>query len=259
MMKIPQLNEHLINQLTSKYPGKVIVYDVINSTQTQAKQQWQAGPLPLTIVANRQTDGYGRHGRNFYSPADTGLYFSLVMPATTDILANVGLLTTGVAVVIGQQLHRLYPTADFRYKWVNDIYLNRKKVCGIITELERDTDRAAIIIGVGINLMTTAFPTALQTKADGISGSQAIDRNRLLAGILDAMTTFFAHYQEGLLLPEYRQKSLVLGQSVVVHCGHQTITGMATAIDNQGRLLVKDKQGKQHRVASGEVTKVNLQ
>lgn len=259
-MKTSQLDQHEITQLTTTYSGSVIVYDSITSTQTRAKELLQAGlSTPFAVAANAQTAGYGRQGRHFFSPADTGLYFSLVFPLSTGTFPpNIGLLTTGMTVVVGTALTDFYPQSNLAYKWVNDIYLNGKKVSGIITELKKVEHQFVGIIGVGINLTTATFPTGLINKAQAIDPQRAINRNHLLAAILNAAATFLPHYQSGTFLPEYRQRSLVLGKKITIHCGQQVISGTATAIDSYGRLVLEDQAGHLHNFASGEVTKVEI-
>lgn len=257
-MKIPQLNKQEINHHLAEYPGSIIVYDSIDSTQTQAKDLLKTGlATPFTVVANNQTAGYGRHGRHFYSPADTGLYFSIAVSlSTNEFPPNIGLLTTGMTVVVGKALTHFYPQSKLAYKWVNDIYLDNKKVCGIITELRKVREQFIGIIGIGINLATVTFPTDLADKAQAINPQKAVNRNHLLAAILNSTTLFLSDYQAGHFLPEYRQKSLVLGKKIALHCGQHLINGTAITIDNQGRLVLKDQNGQLHHFASGEVTKV---
>lgn len=256
-MTIIHLNDQAIKQQANNYPGKVIVYDSIVSTQTRAKELLAAGlPAPFTVAANSQTNGYGRHGRHFYSPADTGLYFSIAAPLLSTTPPNSGLLTTGMAVIVGNALQQHYPNSNFMYKWVNDIYLDAKKVCGIIAETEQNNNQTNVIVGVGINITTNNFPDSLQDKAHAINPGRQIDRNHLLATILSSTTDFFASYQTGYFLPEYRRRSLVLGKKITIHYGRKFIKGIATAIDQTGKLVLTDQQGGSHRFASGEVTKI---
>jgi len=245
-----------------QFAGPIEVVSETNSTQSLAKQFLSRHqPQYAAFFADHQTAGYGRQGREFYSPAQTGLYFSLILPNPTNALANVGLLTTGVAVSILSVLQRFYPDKVFALKWVNDILMDQRKVGGIITEatLELEsTSASAFIVGVGLNLTTTDFPEELVPRAQAIDPTTTIDRNRLAAALLAQLVALDQHYSQAEFLPTYRENSMVLGQQVTLQVGNQTIHGTAAAIDEHGGLVIETSDGERKTYTSGEVIKVNL-
>lgn len=104
------------------------VYESVGSTQELAHNSvWDPSKKPRVIIANEQNNGHGRYGRPFYSPANTGIYFSLILPPQT---IKPGLFTTGIAVSIFKTLEKYFPDKNFLFKWVNDIYLADKKIGG---------------------------------------------------------------------------------------------------------------------------------
>ncbi|WP_125709381.1 biotin--[acetyl-CoA-carboxylase] ligase [Lacticaseibacillus porcinae] len=237
------------------------VENVVTSTQDVAKS-WLAAQTTVTtaaFVADRQTHGYGRRGRGFYSPAESGLYLSLVIPNPQADLTQVGLLTTGVATAVVAVLQDFFPNADFGLKWVNDVMLNHKKVAGILCEavlaLESATS-AAFVIGVGLNLDTASFPDDLANVAGAIS-DQAIDRNALAAKLISAIVERASDYQTAAFLPEYRRLSTVVGHSVTVKLGEQQLTGKVVDIADNGGLELLTDQGVQ-TITAGEVVKVSV-
>lgn len=241
--------------------GPIEVVTTTASTQNLAKQflSQQAKPQIAAFFADQQTAGYGRFGRNFYSPAQTGLYFSLVLPNPQNDLQHVGLLTTGVVVGVLRVLQRFFPQQDFSLKWVNDILIGNQKVGGIITEASLEvesTSTAAFIVGVGLNLTTAAFPPALKAIARGIDRNGTVDRNRLAAALLDELVTVYQQYPTGAFLPTYRENSRVLGRQVVLNVGERQVAGRAEAIDDQGGLVIKTARGQLETFTSGEVVKV---
>ena len=236
----------------------------IDSTQNWAKQYLSSHQpsQPVAFLADQQTAGYGRRGRQFYSPQKTGLYFSLVLPHNPmSALPKIGLLTTGVAVAVGRVLKQTFPDHDFSYKWVNDIYMNGHKVCGILTEATLELESAssaALIVGIGINLSTVDFPAAVAQKAGSIAPEQTIDRNQLAARLLVAIMNVYSEYDSGKFLPEYRAHSLVLKRPVVLKIGNDKAVGKAVDIDDQGGLVLEFADGTKKSFISGEVTKVDL-
>ncbi|RRK11256.1 biotin--[acetyl-CoA-carboxylase] ligase [Lactiplantibacillus garii] len=245
----------------SGFTGPIEVATTTASTQYLAKQSLsrQAQPQVAAFLADQQTAGYGRLGRTFYSPAQTGLYFSLVLPNPTNDLSQVGLLTTGVVVSVVKVLQRFFPTKDFGLKWVNDIFLNQHKVGGIITEASMElesTSTAAFIVGVGLNLTTKDFPTELTAIAQGIAPTASVDRNQLAAALLVAINAAYQQYPSTALLPFYREKSVILGRPVTLQVGQRAVTGIADTIDDRGGLVLTLPTGQRESFTSGEVTRV---
>lgn len=251
-------------QTQNRFEGAIHAAATVDSTQNWAKQYLSSHQpsQPVAFLADQQTAGYGRRGRQFYSPQDSGLYFSLILPHNPmSALPKIGLLTTGIAVAVGHVLKRFFPEHDFSYKWVNDIYMNGHKVCGIITEATLELESAssaALIVGIGINLSTAEFPAEFANKAGSIAPDQKIDRNRLAAALLVEIMRIYADYDSGKFLPEYKAHLMVLNRPVVLKIGSDEVAGRAVDIDDQGGLVLELADGSRKSFVSGEVTKVNL-
>jgi BirA family biotin operon repressor/biotin-[acetyl-CoA-carboxylase] ligase len=258
-----KLDETVVNYYKDDTISHIMVESTVDSTQMYAKNYLATHPIdqPVAIFAEQQTQGYGRRGREFYSPKEQGLYFSVVIPHPKYQMDQIGLIMTGVALVIAQELKQFFPDRDFSLKWVNDILLNGRKVSGIITEAITELEYVstqALVIGVGINLTTVEFPPELKNKATAIKPDQVIDRNRLAARLVATVIEHWEDYLDGSLLPAYRAMSAVIGRQVTLVVGNQTVKGIAQDINEQGNLVVKTDDGQLHAFNNGEITKVNL-
>lgn len=257
------LDEDTINFYSGmKFEDKIFVFDEVTSTQELAKQYLSSHEVkqPLIFVANNQTEGHGRRGRNFYSPSDTGLYFSLILPNPSHDILKIGLLTTSTAVAVVKVLEQFYKDKNFQLKWVNDIYLGTYKVGGIITEAALDLESSSagnFIMGIGLNLSTKDFPADLSEKAQGINPEFKIDRNQLLAEMAKEVINNFANYRQPDLIDEYRKRSLLFGKNVTLKLGTKAVNGQVEGISDDGSLILKAKSGEIQTFKSGEVVKVD--
>ncbi|WP_195936202.1 biotin--[acetyl-CoA-carboxylase] ligase [Lactococcus lactis] len=257
------LDEDTINFYSGmKFEDKIFVFDEVTSTQELAKQYLSSHEVkqPLIFVANNQTEGHGRRGRNFYSPSDTGLYFSLILPNPSHDILKIGLLTTSTAVAVVKVLEQFYKDKKFQLKWVNDIYLGTYKVGGIITEAALDLESSSagnFIMGIGLNLSTKDFPADLSEKAQGINPEFKIDRNQLLAEMAKEVINNFANYRKPDLIDEYRKRSLLFGKNVTLKLGTKAVNGQVEGISDDGSLILKAKSGELQTFKSGEVVKVD--
>lgn len=257
------LDEDTINFYSGmKFEDKIFVFDEVTSTQELAKQYLSSHEVkqPLIFVANNQTEGHGRRGRNFYSPSDTGLYFSIILPNPSHDILKIGLLTTSTAVAVVKVLEQFYKDRNFQLKWVNDIYLGTYKVGGIITEAALDLESSSagnFIMGIGLNLSTKDFPADLSEKAQGINPEFKIDRNQLLAEMAKEVINNFANYRQPDLIDEYRKRSLLFGKNVTLKLGTKAVNGQVEGISDDGSLILKAKSGELQTFKSGEVVKVD--
>lgn len=236
----------------------------IDSTNRAAKQQALGpGPERCLLAANYQTAGKGRLQKSFFSPADTGLYFSLTLRRTLPY-AEVVPVTMAAAVAAVRVLERLTPARP-RIKWVNDILVDGKKAAGILTEAIGDLESGlvhAVVIGVGLNLRTPAesFPPELRSIAASVFPPPAVTRNQLageLAGEIFRLTDalFGPDGEKALtaLTTEYRDKSAVLGREITWEQGGRRFAGTALDIDQTGALLVRTTEGLQS-LRAGEIS-----
>lgn len=263
-IETPMLDEDVVHYyLDNRLVDDVFVEQEVTSTQHLAKQYLTSHHIqkPVIFAAESQSNGYGRRGRAFYSPATSGLYFTIILPNTTDDWSQVGLLTTSMAVVIAQTLEQFFPDEQIGLKWVNDLFIKDKKVGGIITEanIELESKSAsAFIMGVGLNLTTDNFPEELLDIAQGINSQVKVDRNQLLVTLVNRIINTYEHGDIPTLLAEYRHRSNVIGKRVTLKLGNKMITGTAKQIANDGGIIIEDENGITKSFTSGEVIKTTV-
>ncbi len=217
----------------------VLHYDVIDSTNLEAKSQINSGAnLPLIIVADTQTAGKGRMGRKFYSPDKTGLYMSFVYESETDFQDSVT-VTSAAAVAVVRAIEELTDLKP-KIKWVNDIYIDEKKVCGILTEAVTG-EKTSIIVGIGVNITTDEFPDEIKNTATSLKC--AVDKNDLLECIVKHLIGLIKGLPQRTFLPEYKEKSLVIGKEVYFIKDGVDKEGIAVHINRDGGLIVQTSDG----------------
>lgn len=229
---------------------KVFYFDSIDSTNNYAKKLIAEGETStFLVVAARQTAGRGRQGKAFYSPAGTGIYMSLVTHPG-EPLQNAVSATTAAAVAVCRALERL---TDKRpgIKWVNDVYLDGKKICGILTEAVTDFESAtvsSVIIGIGINISTADFPAEVENG--GCLGAN-VGRARLAGAVCSELLKAVggADYME-----DYRSRSIVIGKEIRYIQNGVSYTAKAVGVDNSGGLEILTPDGEQKTLRSGEIS-----
>ncbi len=237
------------------------VYPSITSTNTVLKAMAADGvPAPLALIAGEQTNGRGRMGRSFYSPSRTGLYMSLLLrPGIA--AADVTGITACAAVAVAQTIEQL-SGQEAAIKWVNDVYVQGKKVCGILTEASIDCETGVIhylIIGIGINtaLPEKDFPEELQAIAGAaFVGDPVPDlRCRLAAGVLDRLMAFSDDLTDERIFTEYKKRLLVLGRPInILAVGKDPEPATVLDLERDYALLVRCEDGSIRRLNSGEVS-----
>jgi len=253
------LNENIIREyLTDEYKElDICVFDCIDSTNDEAKRQWkECGKVSGLFISAEQTNGRGRRGRSFYSPKGTGLYMSLLLQPTTGLEDSVH-ITTAAAVVVARALRAL-TGEDIGIKWVNDLYLKDKKICGILAEAVMETnvqENPAIVIGIGINLTTEEFPEELQGIAGGLGVTDAVvDMNQLAAKITGDLLDYAKDMKDCSFVEDYRQMSVVLGREIRYNEGDALVAATAIDIDSEGGLMVELPDGSVKVLKTGEIT-----
>lgn len=231
---------------------KIFNYNAVKSTQDLAKKYLEKNDTIAAFVANNQTAGYGKQGRYFYSPANTGIYLSLAIPGFIPNKEKIGLLTPDIATKVVEVLQADFPNVDFKLKWVNDIYVNGKKIAGILTEIQTN----GLVIGLGVNINTTFFPGDLNKRAGSISSS-IYNKQKITSKIIAVILLATRDYNEGVFLEKYRKLSIVLNRQVKLKVGKKLICGTAIEIDDQGKLIV-NVDGKLKSFSSGEIIKLDL-
>lgn len=247
--------------LPPELPLRLDVRREVDSTNLIAKRLGAQGePEGLVVVAEAQSAGRGRLGRSFLSPAGTGTYMSLlVRPRLT--AADSLWLTTAAAVAVAEAIEAV-SGREARIKWVNDVYVNDRKVCGILTEAALDLESGALeyaVVGIGINVRPPAggFPPELRDIAGAVlpaGNADADARSRLTAEVL---RRFWAYYRALPAHPfhaEYCRRSWVVGREITVIQGAASRPARAVGIDAECRLLVEYPDGSRDALASGEVS-----
>lgn len=234
-------------------PVQVYFNPQSSSTQLDAKKGMEAGnPADSLYLASQQTAAQGRFGRPFYASNQGGIYMSLHLQPNLpfDELPPYTILT---AASVYQAILNLTDIKT-QIKWVNDIYLEGKKVAGILTEAITSVETGLvtdIIIGIGLNFAIQKFPDELKDKATSLfSGSAPISRNDLIAEIW----RIFYQTDEDELIQTYKAQSFILGRTITFDKKGFTYTGKALTLSNNGHLLVELTDGQQMWLTSGEVS-----
>ncbi len=235
------------------------VLSCVDSTNSLLREKANAGiPEGYVVLAGQQTGGRGRMGRRFYSPPDTGLYLSLLLRPTHLPPAQAVGITTMAAVAACRAIEEV-SHGDAQIKWVNDIYLGGKKVCGILTEASIGLESGSLdyaVVGVGFNVCPPedGFPEELSQIAGAIlPRSQEGARNRLAAAFLKH---FLAIYRSGGTgyAEEYRRRSLVIGKPIRVLSPAGQRPAFALDVDSSCRLIVRYDDGTVEALSSSEVS-----
>lgn len=237
------------------------VYRSVSSTNTVLKEMAEEGaPEGLCLIAGEQTAGRGRLGRSFYSPPASGLYMSLLLRPSLRAADATG-ITACAAVAVAEALESLAPV-QAEIKWVNDVLVNGRKVCGILTEASLDCESGFVhymVVGIGINtrLPETDLPEELKGIAGSAFGDESIPelRCRLAAAVLDRLTGYYNHLLEKDWFEEYRRRSLVVGKPInILAAGRPPEPATALDIDRDFALIVRTETGELRRLNSGEVS-----
>lgn len=246
-------------------------YDSVDSTNVQAKKAAERGAECGTlIVADMQTAGRGRRGRDWDSPAGKNIYFSLLLrpdfaPDKAAMLTLVMALavTRGIKKAVGEKQSGTELSAASKpwIKWPNDIVMNGKKVCGILTEMGMKQDAIDyVIIGVGINVYRQKFAPELVDKATGLETEcgKRLWRSTLLADIMESFEEYYTIFSESQSLEGLREEYNALlvnrNREVCVLDPHGEYRGIATGITDTGELCVELPDGNVTKVYAGEVS-----
>ena len=234
---------------------------VIDSTNTALKARAAGGaPHGLVIAAGEQTRGRGRMGRSFFSPPDSGLYMSLLLRPER-LAAETVSLTAAAAVAAAESVEALSGLKT-QIKWVNDVLIAGKKICGILTEASVDGGTGLadyVVVGIGINTRLPAgdFPEELRATAGAVFRDEGIPdlRCRLAAAVLDRLTELYEAPDGEECYRAYRERSMVPGKEIwILAPGQDPVPAMAMDIERDYALSVRLADGTVRRLRSGEVS-----
>jgi BirA family biotin operon repressor/biotin-[acetyl-CoA-carboxylase] ligase len=265
LVRIPDILDRtaLLESIDTIIMGRNLeIYDIIDSTNNRARELALAdAPEGTLIVAETQLKGRGRLGRSWISPKGKGIWMSLVLRPDIPPDKAPG-ITTLVAVAIRRVLNQL-TGLDIGIKWPNDIIVNGRKVCGILTEMHGDMDKIYyIVVGIGINanLEESDFPAELTKTATSlyISTGQTVDRRSVIVQIMKEIENIYYQYIKygnfEAILDECRRYSVTLNKPVIVIGRDEEFEGFAINFDTDGSLLVKKQDGTITKVISGDVS-----
>lgn len=264
------ITDNIFNQASiEKYissNSKIIFYETIDSTNTQAKRlltETSAALLNKTVlIAAEQTAGRGRLGRSFYSPKQTGIYFSIIYSPENGI--NPATITAQTAVGVSRAIKNVFGV-ETQIKWVNDIYLNNHKICGILTEGTANFETGKIeaaIIGVGINIsINDQMPEEIKNTAGAIySQTENYKRSELAAESINQILSILdgTASDKKTAIEEYKERSLLIGKEItvtpVIDVSQGQYKCVVTGISDDAKLIVQLSDGTTRQLDSGEVT-----
>lgn len=229
------------------------------STNALVREKANQGcPEGCIIIACEQTDGRGRYGRQFFSPVDSGVYLSLLLRPTAYSPQQATCLTAAAAAAMCQAIEAVTGQQP-GIKWVNDIFLHGKKVCGILTEAAVGLETGTLnymVLGAGVNLYPPAegFPEEIQSIAGSVLERSCPEaKNRLVGEFLNRFWDFYSHPECRAYLEDYRARSLAIGRNVTVLSAGKAVSAYAYGIDDDFRLLVRYENGDTEALSYGEI------
>lgn len=249
--------EALLNSDASFWKPEVL--STVDSTNTALREKANNGaPEGTAILSNMQTKGRGRLGRQFFSPPDTGIYMSLLLRPQGYSPAQAIRITTMAAVAAAEAIEEVSGVAA-AIKWVNDIYMRGKKVCGILTEASFQLESGNldyIVLGIGINAYTPdgGFPSEIEGIAGPVFTEQQSDgKNKLAAAFLNHFSALYRGTEENYA-EKYRSRSFILGKPITVITSAGQKIATALDIDGDCRLVVRYDDGNIEALSSAEIS-----
>lgn len=244
----------------TKVLGKDIrYYDQINSTNEMAKTLAREGSAEGTVViADRQLSGKGRLGKHWDSPSGTGIWMSIILkPDIMPVQASQLTLLAGLSVC--EAINKV-TGLESQIKWPNDVVVNKKKVCGILTEMSAELDGINyIIVGIGINVNTKEFAEELSHATSlSLEGGKDYMRRYIIKETLEVFEKDYMVYKKERnikhFLQRYKDNCITLNGDVKIITHQKEYTAYAKDIAKDGSLIVTDEQGQEETIFSGEVS-----
>lgn len=239
-----------------KHNIEIKAYDTVSSTNIVAKELAQNGAEEFTVVtAKSQTNGKGRLGRSFISNSENGLYMSMILRPnpSDDSCVHITALSAVAVLEAIKETSNISPSI----KWINDIYINEKKVCGILAEASFDNSKLNhVIVGIGVNILPpkNGFDDSIKDIATSIyeNESPSSYKELLCAKIIDKLIFYYQNIESKSYMRVYKENSNIIGKSVDVYRGNDIIKGIAIDINEKAELVVKTEKGDICVFNSGE-------
>lgn len=252
--------ESVARLLPPSLPVRVEVRRETASTNDALKAEAERGaPEGAVLIAERQTAGKGRLGRRFESPVGTGLYMSVLLRPRFSAEKSL-FITTAAAVAVAGAIEEI-ADVESQIKWVNDVYVRGKKVCGILTEASVDFENSGLhwaVLGIGINIAEPegGFPPEIRDVAGAVfPGKSPVPvRSRLAAAVIRRFFACYASFEDAPFLAEYRRRSFLDGKWVAFTLGDEHLSGVVQGIDEKARLVVRLDTGETRAFSAGEVS-----
>lgn len=257
--EVDTISSARIREFWGENASEIYVFDTLESTSITAKQLALDGASNgCTVIANKQTAGRGRMGRSFFSPPDSGIYMSVVLRPKFPIEDGV-LITTLASVAVCHAIENVVGVF-LKIKWVNDLLLNGKKICGILAEAVTNPENGSlefVILGIGVNFVEVQVPEELKEIVGFLQGekSGSVTRERLIAEILKQIFYNIENFGGKSIIEEYKKRSVVLGKSIEIHRHDGKVThALAVDIDDRGGLVVRLRDGTEQTLNTGEIS-----
>ena len=248
------LNENCIKKNLINKDINIVIKESTKSTNDDVKSFIGSSNLAV-VIAENQTKGRGRNNRSFYSPSGKGIYMSILLTPNLSVTDGVK-ITTFVEVAVANAVEKV-SGLKVGINWVNDLFINGKKVCGILTESGVDLKNKKLsyaVCGIGINCYGLDFPSEISSIATSLEKEGAkVDRNVLIAEILNNLSCIESEVLSGNYLAEYKNRCIVLNKQVTIVSGQDTFTAIAVDVTDSGALVV-NKNGETLAVNSGDVS-----
>ncbi len=264
LVKIPDrlYGQEIADGLNTEFLGRTVYYyDCIDSTNREARALASGGaPHGTLVVAEEQTGGKGRQGKGWFSPRGMGIWCSLVLrPGIAPAEASPVTLLTAVAVASAVE-----KTAGVSpgIKWPNDILVDGRKLCGILTEMSAEMERINFLVvgaGINVNIPPESFPAEVRDIATSLRAAKGGEVSR--AALLRQYLREYEHYYRVWLdvgfkpvLEEWKKRSVTLNRPVRVSTSRESWEGWAEDVDLSGSLILRLPDGTRQRFTAGEVT-----
>lgn len=264
LIHVPDLltPEEIGYPLHTEFIGQSIRYfHQVESTQLIAHQWAEEGaPEGALVVAEHQSSGRGRMGRRWYSPAESGIWMSMILRPQIE-LRKAPQLTLLTAVAVTRAMKQMHPGLDIRIKWPNDILIGSKKVCGILTELNAESDRIHyLVIGMGINVNaeTDSFPEEVRQIATSLRAETGTHSNRaeLVRFICEQLEQLYQLFLEEGFHPIkllWESYAVFIGEKRRISTMEGVFEGIIKGIDEEGVLLLELNNGIIKKILSADL------
>lgn len=241
------------------FSPEIVVLPVTTSTNAVVREKAMEGaPEGYTVIANEQTQGRGRRGRSFFAPAGTGIYMSILLRPQNLRAEQAVCITTMAAVAVCEAIETV-SDEQAQIKWVNDVFVRGKKVCGILTEAALGMENGLLeyaILGIGINVYRPEDGFGeLETIAGAVLDAPKADvKNKLAAEVMNSFMKYYSDMEKSDYVNKYQKRSLAVGKQVNVLSGNDSRKALVLGVDEECRLLVRYEDGTEDTLSSGEIS-----